>query len=232
MAGAADRSCGLQGRKHSSVEDTAKLCFTAVYTVVFMHEVLGIGMDERRIRFANSFRAESGDRVPLVWSLGAAVQRLTAMDAADDARARETLSRMSHAPFGLETKLVALTMLLCVLLLAVVTALRCATTPCSGGCMHGTHAWRTPQCMSHASTRRAVWCSVMPGKLSMFTSSLRRHWFALMADKSDDLGSPACGLRLRLFPVDLVRGVWPWTPASAARKAKFRRTASSPEGEA
>lgn len=69
--------------------DAAKVCFTAAYTVVFLQQALSLGLDDRRVLFANSLALGGQQRVHLDWPLGAALQFLVGADAAAEDSARE-----------------------------------------------------------------------------------------------------------------------------------------------
>ncbi|KAL8150164.1 hypothetical protein V2J09_019972 [Rumex salicifolius] len=55
-------------KEHPSAEDEAllQICFSSAYIVAFLHDSLGIALDDRRIKYTNNV-----DNVPLDWALGA-----------------------------------------------------------------------------------------------------------------------------------------------------------------
>mmetsp|Transcript_3201 Transcript_3201/g.9118 ORF Transcript_3201/g.9118 Transcript_3201/m.9118 type:complete len:464 (+) Transcript_3201:13-1404(+) len=56
-------------------KDLLKYCFSAAYIVVFLHNGLGVGRHERRVRFTNSVTDLQGQEVSVRWALGALVMR-------------------------------------------------------------------------------------------------------------------------------------------------------------
>eukprot|EP00892_Ulva_mutabilis_P007420 jgi/Ulvmu1/504/UM001_0512.1 len=91
----------------------AKVCFTVAYTVVFMQEVLSVGVDERRVHWANALVLDNHRRVHLDWPLGAALEHLVGTAAAD-----------AHGPAPPRLQEIAFWMLLAALLLACLTWIR------------------------------------------------------------------------------------------------------------
>lgn len=108
--------------------DAAKLCFTAAYTVVFMQQVLSVGLDDRRVHFANSLTLEGHSRVHLDWPLGAALEYLVGAAAgapADgetgDGDAGAPLPDSDHPRAPWEIQVVSFWLLMAALLMACVT---------------------------------------------------------------------------------------------------------------
>ncbi|KAG0611610.1 hypothetical protein M758_7G152800 [Ceratodon purpureus] len=78
IADAGEHYCGedwtrLQ-EKHKSAEekDLLKYCFSTAYIVALMHDSLGIGMQDDRVKFTNKVH-----NVPLDWALGALIVKLS-----------------------------------------------------------------------------------------------------------------------------------------------------------
>lgn len=103
----------------TDVAGAAKVCFTVAYSVVFMQEVLSVGVDERRVHFASSLVLEDRRRVNLDWPMGAALEFIVGADAADDVR--------PAPPWQLYS--VAFWLLVAALLMACVTWARCVPAP-------------------------------------------------------------------------------------------------------
>lgn len=76
---AGEHFCGedwsvLKKRHHSlNEEDLLRYCFSSAYIVAFLHDSLGIALNDDRIAFANQVGS-----VPLDWALGAFILQTTA----------------------------------------------------------------------------------------------------------------------------------------------------------
>lgn len=102
----------------------AKLCFTAAYTVIFMQEVLSVGVDERRVHFANSLVLDDRRRVHLDWPLGAALEFLVGTDAAAAGAGANGTGSEPASPW--ELHVAAFWLLVAAVLMACLTWARCA----------------------------------------------------------------------------------------------------------
>lgn len=132
--------------------DAAKVCFTAAYTVVFLQQALSLGLDDRRVLFANSLALGGQQRVHLDWPLGAALQFLVGADAAAEDSAREVDdggAAVLPMPGGdpapstpWEIRAVAFWLLMVALLMVTLTWVRCV---CSAARLHNMlatmHVW-------------------------------------------------------------------------------------------
>lgn len=116
--------------------DAAKVCFTAAYTVVFLQQVLSLGLDDRRVHFANSLAVGGQQAVHLDWPLGAALEFLVRADAdaaaADSARDAEDGAAVLPMPPGGDPKpgtqeinAVAFWLLMVALFMVTLTWMRC-----------------------------------------------------------------------------------------------------------